>query len=312
MKKAFTLIEMLVVIGIIGILLAILIANFSGASESANATKCMSNMRSLCNAANSIAMSAGKYPTAGTCYRISYDNDGNDVDWPMPAWISFDRSKNVVPCYGTGSTDDDMYALTNGSNGAFWKAAGANTEVYRCPTFTKNFIEKKGRQPLFSYAMNAGKSYEYGFCATDSFDYQSWHESLPLLVKFGEYNRADRMIMFAEIPIRESCQYDPLAQKETCDCALEVNMKIGGKQYGNSLIKSRTEAIGFVHKDSRNRYYGHVAFADGHVEKLMAPPARGLKEDALTAHLCRGDDCAYETGGYRLVAQLEEEEGESE
>jgi prepilin-type N-terminal cleavage/methylation domain-containing protein/prepilin-type processing-associated H-X9-DG protein len=312
MKKAFTLVEMLVVIGIIGILLAILIANFSGASESANATKCMSNMRSLCTAANAIAMSYGQYPLAGTCYRIGYDSEGNDVEQPMPAWISFDRSKNVVPCYGTGCPDDDMYALTNGTSGAFWKAAGANTEVYRCPTFTKNFIEKKGRQPLFSYAMNAGKSYECGFYANSSFDYQSWHPSLPLLVHCGSYYRADRMIMFADIPIRERCQYDHLAQKETCDCALEVNMKIGGRQYGNSSIKSRTEAIGFVHKDSRNRYYGHIAFADGHVERLMAPPNRGLKEDALTAHLCKGEDCAYEADGYRLVAQLEEEEEESE
>jgi hypothetical protein len=44
----------------------------------------------------------------------------------------------------------------------------------------------------------------------------------------------------------------------------------------------------------------------------MAPPNRGLKEDALTAHLCKGEDCAYEADGYRLVAQLEEEEEESE
>ena len=42
MKKAFTLIEMIVVVGIIAVLAAIVLANIRGATDAANAVKCMS------------------------------------------------------------------------------------------------------------------------------------------------------------------------------------------------------------------------------------------------------------------------------
>ena len=49
-RKAFTLVELLIVVGIIGILGGVMLATFSGSTESAMATKCLNNMRSLCNA----------------------------------------------------------------------------------------------------------------------------------------------------------------------------------------------------------------------------------------------------------------------
>lgn len=312
MKKAFTLVEMLVVIGILGILIALIAANFGGASESANAAKCMSNMRSLFNAANAIGMECGCYPLAGMCYRESYNDEGESVLTPAPGWISFDRAVNPVPCYGTGSREDDLHALTNGTRGKFWRASGANSEVYRCPTFTKNFVKKRGVQPLFSYAMNAGRPYVSGFMSDWTFDYQSFSPGLEGVVHYGSYNRADRMVMFAELPIVESCEYDPLAQRDTCDGALQFNKKIGGRQFGNSDIKGRTESIGFVHQDSRKRYFGHVIFADGHVERMVRPPKNGLQEADLTAHICTGNDCAMEANGYRLVADLAEENEDAE
>lgn len=49
MKKGFTLVEILVVIGIIGLIMASLIY-FFGSTESARSAECLVNMKNLANA----------------------------------------------------------------------------------------------------------------------------------------------------------------------------------------------------------------------------------------------------------------------
>ena len=56
MKKGFTLIELIVVIGIIMVLAASLLVVSGGITESARASKCQANMRSLSQACYSIAL----------------------------------------------------------------------------------------------------------------------------------------------------------------------------------------------------------------------------------------------------------------
>ncbi|HEY4328205.1 MAG TPA: type II secretion system protein [Phycisphaerae bacterium] len=65
LRRAFTLIEILVVVAIVGILVAILLPSLSSAKERANAAKCLSNLHHLAEAAGGYTIDfAGSYPIA--------------------------------------------------------------------------------------------------------------------------------------------------------------------------------------------------------------------------------------------------------
>ncbi len=106
-RRAFTLVELLVVIGIIAVLIGVLLPTLSNARESANRTKCLSNMRQIV--------------IAFTMYLN--DNDGR---FPRPAqagkplredWVHFQRNQDP-------------------ENGAIAKYVSRplNHAVFRCPT----------------------------------------------------------------------------------------------------------------------------------------------------------------------------------
>ena len=309
MKKAFTLIEMLVVVGIIAVLASIVLVNIRGATAAADTAKCMSNMRSLFNAVNALAMDTGNYPLAGFCVTANPEMEMSDRE--LEGWISRDRSGNVVPCYGTGNADDDLFALTNGCNGTdapgkLWKATDSNASIFYCPTFAKYLSLRRKCKPLFSYALNGIR---FGSDLTPVSDgYQNYHGAGKAIYNEPKsIPRPDRTVMFAELPIYQSCSYDPLANVDTCNASLQIHKN--GRYSGGWPWGGRSEEIGFVHQDKRKKYFGHVVFVDGHVEKFMQPPASSpVKADALTAYICNGDDVAFDEKGYRLVAEVEDEE----
>lgn len=306
MKRAFTLIELLIVIGIIAILAGVLLGNYSGITNRVRAAKCQTNLRNLAQAVGTYAVS-GRYPFAGTAQYIKTtggtDNGGVEIR-VFKGWVSADTRGVRFPIAGNSPAsltpisyaNDDYdtvnYAITNG---ALWEAVGMNKESYLCPVHVEQCQKQGVQQPGWSYQMNAYFGYDPGELLTP-YSY----------VEAASLTRADRILLFAEIPALDSNSKDVKKAKvqlpkpnltggngdeQMCGCLHYKSMPGGGKG-----------VIGFNHVRGRD-IVGHVAFADGHVEALVAPKSGNY--DDLTDWLCQGLDILVKDKNYQKVNDSE-------
>lgn len=125
-SKAFTLVELLVVIGVIALLISVLMPALSKAREQAQVTKCLSNIRQLAVAWSMYAndhKGSLVWAETGSAELVnpSFPKEARD------GWVI-----DVPP--GVGSPDVPV-ANTEGSirKGLLWKYA-PNAETYRCPS----------------------------------------------------------------------------------------------------------------------------------------------------------------------------------
>ena len=299
MKKAFTLVELIIVVGIICILAAILIASFGGGTESARNALCLTNMRNLAAACQTYGMTHRHYPVAGSFEKIGLDESEGISNvkrkyYEIRGWISW-NSQNAyasapqshvasydwfTSCYNQ-DREVREYALTNG---ALWKYVSGNRNIFVCPCHKRacDF----SRQPIWSYVMNSYFHWDKTKGA-HAMDEGCWG------IEYGKLSRADRRLLFAEIPFTNWIS-DPPKDTDTSsgtatDCTLQYAAADGG------------EYIGFNHKSGTKLKFAHVVFADGHVDKIVLPES-GLdvsKARDLTEWLCKGKDISYDGTDYK-------------
>ena len=131
------------------------------------------------------------------------------------------------------------------------------------------------------------------------YDYSKGTKGVPdRPVFYGSLLRADRILMFAEIGSGNGDKYGR-------DCTLQYKATVNGNEYGK-LWDGIPESIGFVHKGNKGRKCAHVAFADGHTEKVMEPKGtHGLNVNELTALLCEGKDIASNGSSYEEIRETD-------
>ncbi len=299
-KHGFTMIELLVVIGIIGILAAVVLSQFSGATETARATQCMTNMRNLAVAAHNFALGNedGNYPFAGSYKAVSFDNDEGYSS--QKGWISYSKGGSVSK-FSETQLENRLYSLTNGT---LWELTGRSFATYQCPAHVRVCKDKRMDEPVWSYRMNrffgsdkgSGEPVLWHGLSLQKKEW-TWHEGN---VEKRRVFNSDKVLMFAEIPVidRQGVSAISLTASGTeGDSILQAN-----SSYDNQGAKG--ESIGFNHKLGTRGYTGHVAFADGHVEKLLQPNVNNPSasaEQELTMWLCDGEDIAITGSKYERI-----------
>ena len=300
-KSAFTLLEMLVVIGIIGVLMGVIVSQFGGATESAKAAKCETNMRSLVTAAHTCATDGdGHFPPASSfSYMVANEKTGGiEYHNYRVGWISGSETRPAVSQQPISfqiipfNADEDLkgrngvhYALTNGYRGAMWRAMGASRTAYQCPVHAEAVRKQIGHMPGWSYVMNVDFGHDTGK--------HKW-----MAKNKGDMSNASRLLMFAELQGADIDErgYDKIDARKY--------LRANGEQ-ADAVLDYTKENIGFNHKTSKRGVSGHVAFADGHVERLFYPRSgAGISLQKLTEALCKGHEISYDgKNGYTDLQQ---------
>src|SRR4051794_1974744 len=123
-RKAFTLVELLVVIGIIAVLISVLLPTLARARASAQRAACLSNLRTIMQMMNIYAAENLQQITLG-CNSDSYQgsyliaiNTGADVRWPT--WGPLYKANLMKsPKYMYCPSEVRDYHLFNGSDNAW-------------------------------------------------------------------------------------------------------------------------------------------------------------------------------------------------
>ena len=323
-RSAFTLIELIVVVGIIGILAGVLMASFGSGTEAARAAKCLSNMRNLAQAAIAYAADNkyGVYPMAGSYAQIDCDATGlfykerrGWISWlskddPYASRTSgkalarsFAKCDNVSPF--CSDREDAEFALTNG---VLWRYVNGNRSTYVCPLHQRLAVARGAGTPLFSYAMSAYFGYDSSN-GSDGIGEMGVGMS-------AEGLKAERRLMFAELPFGLEATSDAnngldgdAAYSSTAntllDPILQYKATYSGLEY-NKVWSGKAETLGFNHKSGK-RYCAHVVFADGHTEKLIYPTGGGLSHEQLAALLCSAVDVGFNGSAYLMETDGDEE-----
>ena len=153
-------------------------------------------------------------------------------------------------------------------------------EVYRCPVHARNFKKAKGRLPGWSYMMNQVFGYASNGRSVHGFTARCFGSDIAS-------RSPDKVLLFAEV------QGADIEDKKN---GISLTTVVSGSTETDAVLEYTKEQIGFTHPLGKGKYGGNVAFADGHVDTIVAPSSKQFKE--LTEDLCQGVDVPN-NGSYR-------------
>ena len=239
-RKAFTLVELLVVIGIIALLISILMPALGRAKEQANWVKCLSNLRQLGQAFTMyVNNNKGFFPRPGVGRGAASYED----------WIYFEDNPNATPL---------PRPFEQGAIAPYLGQSKGIKEVFRCPSDDINQRRTGAGDYTYSYSVN------YLICRLDPryFSPQTY-----VTQGYGAGETCDTMRITKIVsPSDKILLIDETSQ--TVDDGCWAWMETNGQGYNVLSVRhmKRKEQITLFDKPMAGR--GNVLFADGHADYL--------------------------------------------
>jgi len=235
-RSAFTLVELLVVIGIIAALLAILLPVMSRVRDRGRAIKCASNMRQIYMACVMYSNTLGKLPIPGEKGYPGGLEPGSCVAYGNGGLLDFERG-SLWDFLGSSKTDRRATFMCPSDDGSGTAIGGG----------------KVGTKPSIQWFFDRNFSYCFN-CEMRGPLLPFINEAVvkdPPGIRFTDISRPDRKILIIEVDNPDRLDFDYMAD------AGPVTLGTATPSYNFNLTH-------------RHLGKGNQCFADGHVE--MMPP----------------------------------------